>query len=147
MKLSKKTSVFDRIKPSTTRSSIFQRLSMAMKEEENQCPMSTFTRTWAFKRLSIFTSKKDRPSTSAFDRLKMSSDQHEREMKTLKVQSFHEKKKRWDSQYSHVPSRKKRKLSVDINTEGSLIVKSRVIIFTNSTNKEGEQIFDGNMSC
>ena len=31
------TSVFDRIKPSTTRSSVFQRLSMTTKEEENQC--------------------------------------------------------------------------------------------------------------
>ena len=45
------TSVFDRIKLSTTRSSVFQRLSMATKEEENQCPKFTSTRTSAFKRL------------------------------------------------------------------------------------------------
>ena len=54
--------------------------------------MSTFTQTSAFKRLSIFTSKKDRPSTSVFDHLKMTNDQHEKEMKTLKVKSLHEKK-------------------------------------------------------
>ena len=35
------TSVINRIKISTTRSSIFQRLSMTTKEEENQYPMST----------------------------------------------------------------------------------------------------------
>ncbi|KAA0032935.1 retrotransposon gag protein [Cucumis melo var. makuwa] len=73
--IKQKTSVFDHIKPSTTRSSVFQRLSMATKEEENQCQISTSTRTSAFKRLSISTSKKDRPSTSAFDRLKMTNDQ------------------------------------------------------------------------
>ena len=67
-------------------------------------------------------------------------------MKTLKAKPFHEENKN-DEIHSRVPSRMKRRLSVDINTEGSLIVKSRVIIFTNSTNKEGEQIFDGNMSC
>ena len=39
------TSIFDHIKPSTTRSSIFQRLSIATKEEENQCPTSTSTST------------------------------------------------------------------------------------------------------
>ncbi|KAA0061147.1 hypothetical protein E6C27_scaffold753G00120 [Cucumis melo var. makuwa] len=47
--IKQRTSVFDHIKPSTTRSSVFQRLSMATKEEENQCPMSTSTRTSAFK--------------------------------------------------------------------------------------------------
>ncbi|KAA0062088.1 hypothetical protein E6C27_scaffold89G004370 [Cucumis melo var. makuwa] len=41
--IKQRTFVFDRIKPSTTRSSIFQRLSMATKEEENQCPTSTST--------------------------------------------------------------------------------------------------------
>ena len=84
------TSVFDRIKPSTTRSSVFQRFSVATKEEENQCPTSTSTRTLAFKRLSIFTSKKDQPSTFVFDRLKMTIDHHEKEMKALKVKSLHE---------------------------------------------------------
>ena len=69
-KIKQRTYVFNRIKPSTTLSSVFQRLSMATKEEENQCPMSTFTRTSAFKRLSISTSKKDRPSAFAFDCLK-----------------------------------------------------------------------------
>ena len=64
------TFVFDRIKPSITQSSIFQRLSMTMKEEENQCLTSTSTQTLAFKRLSISTSKKYQPSTSVFDRLK-----------------------------------------------------------------------------
>ncbi|KAA0054464.1 retrotransposon protein putative ty3-gypsy sub-class [Cucumis melo var. makuwa] len=89
--IKQRTSVFDCIKPSITRSSIFQRLSVAMKEEENQCPTSTSTRrTLAFKRLSIFTSKKDRPSTFAFDRLKMANDQHQRELKTLKAKPFHE---------------------------------------------------------
>ena len=89
-KIKQRTSVFDRIKPSTTRSSIFQRLSMATKEEENQCSTSTCTRTSDFKRLSISTSKKDQPSTSVFDRLNMTSDRHEKEMKTLKVKSLHE---------------------------------------------------------
>ncbi|KAA0051497.1 retrotransposon gag protein [Cucumis melo var. makuwa] len=56
--IKQRTSVFDRIKPLTTRSSVFQRLSMATKEEENQCPTSTYTRTSTFKRLSISTSKK-----------------------------------------------------------------------------------------
>ena len=67
------TSVFDRIKPSTTRFSDFQRLNMATKEE-NQCPTSTSTLTSAFKRLSISPSKKDQPSTSIFYGLKMTSD-------------------------------------------------------------------------
>ena len=35
----------------------------------------------------------------------------------------------------------KRKLSVDINTEDPLIMKLKIIIFTNSTNEEGEQFF------
>jgi hypothetical protein len=33
--IKQRTSVFDRIKPLTTRSSVFQRLSMATREEEN----------------------------------------------------------------------------------------------------------------
>ncbi|TYJ95502.1 hypothetical protein E5676_scaffold441G00230 [Cucumis melo var. makuwa] len=77
--IKQRTSVFDHIKPSTTRYSAFQRLSMATKEEENQCPMSTSTRTLAFKRLSISTSKKDRPSKSAFNRLQMTNHQQQRE--------------------------------------------------------------------
>ncbi|KAA0056611.1 hypothetical protein E5676_scaffold205G00610 [Cucumis melo var. makuwa] len=56
--IKQRTSVFDRIKPSTTQSSIFQRLSMTTKEEENQCQTSTSTQTSAFKRLSISTSRK-----------------------------------------------------------------------------------------
>ncbi|KAA0056374.1 retrotransposon gag protein [Cucumis melo var. makuwa] len=115
--INQKTSVFDRIKPSTTRSSVFQRLSMATKEEENQCPKFIYTRTSAFKRLSISTSKKDRPSTSAFDRLKMANDQQQREMKSLKAKLFREEND--DNKiHSRVPSPMKRKLSVDINTEG-----------------------------
>ncbi|KAA0066864.1 Retrotransposon gag protein [Cucumis melo var. makuwa] len=133
--IKQKTSVFDRIKPSTTRSSVFQRLSMATKEEENQCPTSTSTRTLAFKRLSTSILKKDRPSIFGFDRLKMKSDQHEREMKTLKVKIFHEENKDDGKIHIDVPSRMKRKLSVDINTEGSLTVKPRLIIFTNPTNE------------
>ncbi|KAA0025969.1 hypothetical protein E6C27_scaffold34G002840 [Cucumis melo var. makuwa] len=88
--IKQRTSVFDRIKPLTTRSSVFQRLRMATKEEENQCPTSTYTQTSAFKRLSISTSKKDRPSTYAFDRLKMTNDQQQREVKYLKAKPFHE---------------------------------------------------------
>ncbi|KAA0050543.1 retrotransposon gag protein [Cucumis melo var. makuwa] len=68
--IKQRTSVFDRNKPLTTRSSVFQRLSMATKKEEDQCLTSTYARTSTFKRLSISTSKKHRPSTSAFDRLK-----------------------------------------------------------------------------
>ncbi|KAA0040625.1 hypothetical protein E5676_scaffold98G001370 [Cucumis melo var. makuwa] len=83
--------VFNRIKPLTTRSSVFQRLSMATREEENQCPMFTYTRTSTFKRLSISTLKKARPSTSAFDRLKMTNDQQQREMKSLKQNHFMKK--------------------------------------------------------
>ena len=49
--------------------------------------------------------------------------------------------------YSRVPSRMKRKLSADINIEGSLTMKPIFIIFTNSTNEEGEQILDENMTC
>ncbi|TYK15207.1 Retrotransposon gag protein [Cucumis melo var. makuwa] len=110
-----RTYVFDRIKPSITRSSIFQRWSMATKEEKNQCPMSTSTQTSAFKRLSISTSKRDRPLTSDFDRLKMTNDQQQREMKTLKAKPFHEENN--DNKINNrVPSHMKRKL-VDINTE------------------------------
>ncbi|TYK19794.1 hypothetical protein E5676_scaffold307G00230 [Cucumis melo var. makuwa] len=89
---------------------------MATKEEENQCPTFIYTRTSTLKRLSISTSKKDRPSTSAFDRLKMTNDQQQREMKSLKVKPFREENDD-DKIYSRVPSRMKRKLSVDINTE------------------------------
>ncbi|KAA0040811.1 retrotransposon gag protein [Cucumis melo var. makuwa] len=144
--IKQRTSVFDRIKPLTTRSSVFQRLSITTKEEENQCPTSTCTRTSAFKSLSISTSKKDRPSTSAFDRLKMINDQQQREMKSLKVKPFHEENDD-DKIHSRVPSRMKRKLSVDINTEGSLIVKPRFIIFTNPINEGDEKILDENKSC
>ncbi|KAA0026127.1 retrotransposon gag protein [Cucumis melo var. makuwa] len=77
--IKQRTFVFDRIKSLTTPSSVFQRLSMDTKEEENQCPPSTYTRTSAFKRLSISTSKKDRPSASSFDRLKMTNDQQQRD--------------------------------------------------------------------
>ncbi|TYK09793.1 ty3-gypsy retrotransposon protein [Cucumis melo var. makuwa] len=144
--INQRTSVFDRIKPSTTRSSVFQRLSMATKEEENQCPTFIYTRTSTFKRLSISTSKKDRPSTSAFDRLKMTNDQQQREMKSSKAKPFREENDD-DKIHSCVPSRMKRKLSVDINTEGSLTVKPRFIIFTNPTNEGDEQILVENKSC
>ncbi|KAA0039099.1 retrotransposon gag protein [Cucumis melo var. makuwa] len=144
--INQRTSVFDRIKPSTTRSSVFQRLSMATKEEENQCPTFIYTRTSTFKSLSISTSKKDRPSTSAFDRLKMTNDQQPREMKSSKAKPFHEENDD-DKIHSCVPSRMKRKLSVDINTECSLTVKPRFIIFTNPTNEGDEQILVENKSC
>ncbi|KAA0055462.1 retrotransposon gag protein [Cucumis melo var. makuwa] len=144
--IKQRTSVFDRIKPLTTRSSVFQRLSMATKEEKNQCPTSTYARTSAFKRLSISTSKKHRPSTSTFDRLKMTNDQQQREMKSLKAKPFHEENDD-DKIHNRVPSRMKRKLSVDINTEGSLTVKPRFIIFTNPINEGDEKFFDENKSC
>ncbi|KAA0050428.1 hypothetical protein E6C27_scaffold175G00160 [Cucumis melo var. makuwa] len=99
-----RTFVFDRIKPSNTRSLVFQRLSMTMKEEENQCQMSTYTRTSAFKKLSISTSKKDQPSTFAFDCLKMINNQQQRQMKSLKAKLFHEENND-DEIHSHVSSR------------------------------------------
>ncbi|KAA0032176.1 hypothetical protein E5676_scaffold186G00740 [Cucumis melo var. makuwa] len=71
-----------------------------------------------FKRLGISTLKKARPSTSAFDRLKMTNDQQQREMKSLKAKSFHEENDD-DKIHSRVPLRMKRKLSVDINTKGN----------------------------
>ena len=74
----------------------------------------------------------------------MTSDQHEKEMKTLKIKSLYEENND-EKIHSRVPSCMKRKLSIDINTEGPLIVKPRLIIFTNSTNEEGEQNFDGNI--
>ena len=37
--------------------------------------------------------------------------------------------------------------STNINIEGSLMLKARLIIFTNPTNEGGEQILDENMSC
>ncbi|KAA0050143.1 retrotransposon gag protein [Cucumis melo var. makuwa] len=117
--IKQKTSVFDRIKPSTTRSSVFQRLSMATKEEENQCPTSTSTRTSAFKRLSISTSKKDQPSTYVFYRLKMTNDP-QREMKILKTKIFHEENNDDGKIHSRVPSRMKRKLSIDISAASPL---------------------------
>ena len=132
--IKQRTFVFDRIKSSTTRSSIFQRTSMATKEEENQCPTFTCTRTSAFKRLSISTLKKDQPSTSAFDCLKMTNDQQQREMKTFKAKPFHEENND-DKIHSRVSSCMKKKLSDDINTEGSLIVKPRLTIFTKPTNE------------
>ncbi|TYK02797.1 retrotransposon gag protein [Cucumis melo var. makuwa] len=145
-KITQRTSVYDRMKSLTTRSSVFQRLSMATKEEENQCPTSTYARTSAFKRLSISTSKKDRPSTSSFDRLKMTNDRQQREMKSLKAKPFHEENGD-DKIHSRVPSRMKRKLSVDINTEDSLTVKPRFIIFTNPINEGDEKILDENKNC
>ncbi|KAA0051997.1 hypothetical protein E5676_scaffold409G001950 [Cucumis melo var. makuwa] len=73
---------------------------------------------FSFQKTKYSTSKKARPSTSAFDRLKMTKDQQQREMKSLKVKSFHEENDD-DKIHSRVPSRMKRKLSVDINTEGA----------------------------
>ncbi|KAA0026140.1 hypothetical protein E5676_scaffold263G00440 [Cucumis melo var. makuwa] len=107
---------------------------MATKEEENQCPTFTCTRTSAFKRLSIFTLKKDQPSTSAFDCLKMTNDQQQREMKTLKAKPFHEENND-DKIHSRVSSCMKKKLSDDINTEDedlhllSCVAVERIIIF------------------
>ncbi|KAA0032650.1 retrotransposon gag protein [Cucumis melo var. makuwa] len=144
--INQRTSVFDRIKPSTTQSLVFQRLSMATKEEENQCLTFIYTRTSTFKRLSISTSKKDRPSTSGFDCLKMTNDQQQREIKSLKEKPFREENDD-DKIHSCVPSHMKRKLFVDINTEGSLTVKPRFIIFTNPTNEGDEQILVENKSC
>ncbi|TYK14647.1 hypothetical protein E5676_scaffold663G00230 [Cucumis melo var. makuwa] len=46
----------------------------------------------------------------------MTNDQQQREMKSLKAKPFHEENDD-DKIHSHVPSRMKRKLSVDINTE------------------------------
>ena len=89
---------------------------MATKEEESQCSTSTSTQTSAFKRLSISISKKDQPSTSVFDRLNMTNDQHEKEIKTLKVKSLHEENN-GEKICSCVLSRMNRKLSVDINTK------------------------------
>ncbi|KAA0032941.1 hypothetical protein E6C27_scaffold269G00150 [Cucumis melo var. makuwa] len=119
---------------------------MATKKEENQCLTSTYTRTSAFKRLSISTSKKHRPSTSAFDRLKMTNDQQQREMKYLKAKPFHEENDDVKI-HSRVSSRMKRKLSVNINTEGSFNMKPRFIIFNNSINEGDEKILDENKSC
>ncbi|TYK04215.1 gag protease polyprotein [Cucumis melo var. makuwa] len=107
---------------------------MVAKEDENQCPTSSYTRTSAFKRLSISTSKKDRPSKSVFDRLKMTNDQQQREMKSLKAKPFHEENDD-DKIHSRVPSHMKRKLSVDRNIEGSMTMKPRFIIFTNPINE------------
>ena len=76
----------------------------------------------------------------------MTSDQHEKEIKTLKVKSLHEENN-VEKIHSRVLSRMKRKLYVDINTDGPLIMKPRLIIFIISTNEEGEQIFDENISC
>ena len=75
----------------------------------------------------------------------MTNDQHQREIKTLKAKPFHEENN-GDKIHSRVPSRMKRNLSVDINTEGSLIVKPTLIIFTNLTNKGDEQIPEKNKS-
>ena len=74
----------------------------------------------------------------------MTNDQHEKTMKTLKVKSLH-KENNGEKIRSCVLSRMKKKLSVDINTEGPLIVKAKIIIFTNSANEKGEQIFDENI--
>ena len=67
-------------------------------------------------------------------------------MKTLKAKLFLEENNDDGKIHNRVPSRMKRKLFVDISTEGSLTVKPRLIIFTNSTNEEGEQILYENMS-
>ncbi|KAA0060715.1 gag protease polyprotein [Cucumis melo var. makuwa] len=119
---------------------------MATKEEENQCPTFIYTRTSTFKMLSISTSKKDRPSTSSFDRLKMTNDQQQREMKSSKAKPFREENDD-DKIHSCAPSRMKRKLFVDINTECSLTVKPRFMIFTNPTNEGDEQILVENKNC
>ena len=62
-------------------------------------------------------------------------------MKVLKTKSFHEENND-EKIHSHVPSSMKRKLSVDINTEGFLTVKPKLIIFINPTNKEDDQSHD-----
>ena len=75
----------------------------------------------------------------------MTSDQHEREMKTLIEKSFH-KENNDDKINSRVSSHIKRKLSVDINIKDSLTAKLRLSIFTNFINQWVEQILDENMS-
>ncbi|KAA0045115.1 hypothetical protein E6C27_scaffold30G001110 [Cucumis melo var. makuwa] len=101
-----------------------------------------FTRTSTFKRLSISASKKDRPSTSAFDRLKMTNDQQQREMKSLKAKPFHEENDD-DKIHSHVPSRMKRKLSVSINTE----VEKIIFIFSHMLQPRGSSSSSSYMCC
>ena len=114
-----------------------------MIEEENQCLTSTSTRTSVFKRLSISTTKKDQPLTSSFDRSKLIDDQHERKIKTLKAKSFCESNN--DEKIHHlILSRTKRKLSADINTEGFVAVKPKLIVLTVPTNEEKDQSHDEN---
>lgn len=74
----------------------------------------------------------------------MTSDQHGRKITTLKEKPFHEENN--DNKIgSRVPSRMKRTLFVDINAEGSLTVKSKLIILTNFRSEEGQQIHYKNM--
>ena len=59
----------------------------------------------------------------------------------MKAKSFHEEnndKKIHDC----VPSRMKRKLSVDINTEVPLMVKPKLIILTKATSDENDLSYD-----
>ena len=64
----------------------------------------------------------------------------------LKKKPFNEENND-DKIHSRVPSRKKWKLFVVITIKSSFMVKSRLIIFTNSRNEGGGQILDENMSC
>ena len=67
----------------------------------------------------------------------MTSAQHDIEMKTLKKKSFNEENNN-EKIYSHVSSLMKRKLFVDINIEGLLMVKLKLIILINPMSEGGE---------
>lgn len=118
---------------------------MATTKEEDKCLTSISARTSTFQRLSISTSKKNRPSTSTFDHLKVTYDQHERKIKTFIAKPFGEANN-GKKIHSLVPSCMKRKLSVVINTESSLTVKLKLIILANPTNEGGNQSHDENKS-
>ena len=115
---SSRVSVFDRIEASSLRITVFDRLNTTCLTQNRD--------TLACK--------------SVFDRLgatKRHVDSHSQNSINFKVQR---EKKAHDEIHSSIPSHMKRNSSLDINTEGSLKVKRRMIVHTSQSLIHKEQI-------
>ncbi|TYK30948.1 hypothetical protein E5676_scaffold455G001730 [Cucumis melo var. makuwa] len=94
-----------------------------------------FHSNFSFQKAKYLHIEEDRPSTSTFDHLKMTNDQHQREMKILKAKRFHEENND-DKIYSRVSSSMKRKLYVDINQKLASSSSRNFIVASSSSSSK-----------
>ncbi|KAA0055891.1 uncharacterized protein E6C27_scaffold438G00090 [Cucumis melo var. makuwa] len=144
---SQRSSVFDRIAFSAIRPSVFQRVSTSIAKDSNQVSTCSSTRLSAFQRLNTNAKKvqsiSPTPTTrkSAFKRLSVSvtRGQKKASISVLNKSSLVTEDEEIRSAF---PSRMKRKMSVSVNTEGSLKVKRHDVVFTRPEDNELEDEVD-----